>query len=61
MFRDRLVCGINDEAIQHQLLGKLSLDLEKVLELAQGMGAAAQNVDQSSSWNREASRNAFGK
>ena len=44
MLRDRLVCGSNDEAIQCRLLAESSLDLKKVLELAQGMEAAAQNV-----------------
>jgi len=43
MLRDCLLCGINDEAIQRQLLSEPSLDLKKALELAQGMEEAAQN------------------
>jgi len=44
MLRDRLVCGINDEAVQRRLLAEPSLDLKRALELAQGMETAAQNV-----------------
>ena len=34
MMRDRLVCGISDEQIQHRLLSKNKLTLTKALELA---------------------------
>ena len=44
MLRDRLVCGISDEAIQRRLLIEAALTLKKALEIAQGMEAALQNV-----------------
>ena len=40
--RDRLVCGLLSENIQKVLLTKADLTLEKALETAQGMEAAAQ-------------------
>ena len=43
MLRDRLVCGINEAVIQRRLLAEPRLTLQKALELAQGMEAAAQN------------------
>ena len=39
--RDRLVCGMQSENIQKVLLTKANLTLEKALEIAQGMEAAA--------------------
>ena len=44
MLRDRLVCGINDDAVQHRLLSEESLTFEKVLTMVQGAEAAAKNV-----------------
>ena len=44
MLRDRLVCGINDEAIQRRLLMEATLTLKKALEVAQGMEIASQNA-----------------
>jgi len=35
--RDRLVCGLRNEAAQKHLLSKANLTLEKALEIAQGM------------------------
>ena len=37
MLRDRLVCGINDEQIQHMLLVESSLDFKKSMKLATSM------------------------
>lgn len=36
MLRDRLVCGISDDAIQRRLLSERELDFEKALRIAQG-------------------------
>lgn len=44
MLRDRMVCGINDSAIQRRLLAEVPLSFDKALKLAQGMETAAQNV-----------------
>ena len=44
MIRDRLVCGINDEAIQKQLLSKPKLTYEQAVELALSLERAAQNI-----------------
>ena len=44
MLRDRVVCGINDSAIQRRLLAEVPLTLDKALKLRQGMETAAQNV-----------------
>ena len=44
MLRDRVVCGINDSAIQRCLLAEVPLTLDKALKLAQGMETAAQSV-----------------
>ena len=46
MLRDRIVCGINDTAIQRRLLAEAKLSFAKAIELAQGMETAAQNVKQ---------------
>ena len=35
MLRDRLVCGINDSAIQRKLLSERNLTFDKALEMAQ--------------------------
>ena len=42
--RDRLVCGLRNEAAQKHLLSKANLMLEKALEIAQGMEAADSNT-----------------
>ena len=44
MLRDRLVCGINDEAIQCCLLMEATSNLKKAFRVAQGMATASQNV-----------------
>lgn len=46
MLRDRLVCGINDDAIQRRLLSETTpkLDFKKALEISQGMETAASNA-----------------
>ena len=44
ILRDRLVLGIDNEAIQCQLLSKTTLTFKKALELAQGLEAAAKNA-----------------
>ena len=42
--RDRLVCGLGSEAIQKSLLAKDDLTLEKVMEIALSMEAAAKRT-----------------
>ena len=44
MLRDRLVCGVNDDAIQRRLLADQNLMFEKALATAQSLEAAAQNM-----------------
>ena len=44
MLRDRIVCGINNGAIQKRLLAESTLTYQKALELAQGLEAAAKNL-----------------
>ena len=44
MLRDCLVCGVNEETIQHCLLVESGLTLKKALEIAQALEAAARNV-----------------
>ena len=44
MLRDRIVCGINEDRIQQRLLSESKLTLEKALEIAQSMEAAAKNA-----------------
>lgn len=44
MLRDRLVVGINNEAIQRRLLSETSLTFKKALELAQNLDAAVKNM-----------------
>ena len=44
MLRDRLVCGINDSAIQRRLLAEDKLSFTKAMEISQGMEAATKNV-----------------
>ena len=44
MLRDRLVCGINDDAIQRRLLAEQNLTFDKALTTAQGLEAAAKNL-----------------
>ena len=47
MLRDRLVVGIDNKAIQRQLLSETTLTFMKALELAQGLEAAAKNARES--------------
>ena len=42
--RDKLVCGLLSEAIQKALLAKADLTLDKAVDVAQGMEAAAQRT-----------------
>ena len=45
MLRDRLVCGINNDAIQRRLLGEPPpLSFKKALEMSQGMEMATNNA-----------------
>ena len=44
MLRDRIVCGINDHAIQQRLLGEEKLTFEKAMNTAQAMETAARNA-----------------
>ena len=44
MLRDRIVCGINDHAIQQRLLGEEKLTFEKAMSTAQAMETAARNA-----------------
>ncbi|XP_061883310.1 uncharacterized protein K02A2.6-like isoform X1 [Entelurus aequoreus] len=45
MLRDRLVCGINNDATQRRLLGETPpLTFKKALEISQGMEMAANNA-----------------
>ncbi|XP_048247554.1 uncharacterized protein K02A2.6-like [Haliotis rufescens] len=43
--RDRLVCGINNDAIQRRLLAEKALDYNKAFTLAQSMELAAKNEE----------------
>ena len=44
MLRDRLVVGIDNEAIKRRLLSETTSTFKKALELAQGLEAAAKNA-----------------
>ena len=44
MLRDRLVCGINNEKIQRQLLAEPDLTLKKAEEIALAMELALKHV-----------------
>lgn len=44
MLKDRLVCGLQDPRIQHQLLAESNLSLSKAFELAQSPEAAENGV-----------------
>ena len=44
MLRDRIVCGINDDAIQKRLLSESGLDYAKAVQTALNMETAAQSV-----------------
>ena len=44
MIRDRLVCGINDTAIQKCLLAEPKLTYAKAIEIAQATETAAQSL-----------------
>ena len=44
MLRDRIICGINNDQIQHHLLSESKLTLKRALELAQGLETAMQNT-----------------
>ena len=53
MLRDPLVCGINDDYIQHHLLSELRLDIKKAMELALGLETAVKNARELQSSGRE--------
>lgn len=44
MLRDRLVCGVRDEATQKRLLGESELTFKRAFELAQSLELASKNV-----------------
>ena len=44
MLHDRIVCGINDDAIQRHLLTELGLTFKKSLEIAQSLEATARHM-----------------
>ena len=44
MLRDRIVCGVNDDAIQKRLLAEPDLKFSKAVKLAQAMESAAKDV-----------------
>ena len=44
MKKDRLICGTSSEHMQRRLLSEADLTFKKVLELAQGLEAAAKNA-----------------
>ena len=44
MIRDRLVCGINDDAIQKRMLAEPTLSYKKAVELVLSMETAAQSM-----------------
>ncbi len=44
MLRDRLVCGVNNEAIQRKLLAERDLTYERALAIAQGSEEADKNL-----------------
>ncbi|KAK0149179.1 hypothetical protein N1851_010298 [Merluccius polli] len=44
MIRDRLVCGIGDDRIQHRLLSEPDLTFDKALKLAQAIETASKDV-----------------
>ena len=46
LLRDRLVCGVNHQAIQKRLLAEKSLTFEKALEIALSVEAADNDVKQ---------------
>ena len=47
MLRDKVICGINEAAIQRCLLAEPQLTLQKAMELALGMESATQNSKES--------------
>ena len=58
MLRDRIVCGINDDAIQRWLLVERELIFKKAVEVAQSLETTATNVKEllKPSSSRETSR-----
>ena len=44
MLRHHLICGLNNEQIQHHLLAESKLTLKRALEITQSLETAAQNV-----------------
>ena len=46
MLRDRLVCGVNHQAIQKRLLAEKNLTLDKAMEIALALEAADNDVKQ---------------
>ena len=60
MLRDRIVCGINDDAIQRRLLAEPGLDYAKAVETARNMEAAARSMKELKSGTPSASGHASG-
>ena len=50
MLRDRLVVGIDNEAIQRRLLSETLLTFKKALELAQNLVRCSQKHERNSEW-----------
>ena len=44
MLRDRIVCGINDDAMQRRLLAEPGLMFKKSLEIAQSLKATVRHM-----------------
>ena len=60
MLRDRIVCGINDDAIQRRLLAEPGLDYAKAVETARNMEAAARSMKELKSGTPSTSGHASG-
>ena len=54
--RDRLVCGINDLAIQRQLLNESNLDLKKAMQIATATEATGKHLSQRQATTAKARR-----
>ena len=44
MIRDHLVCGVNDDTIQHRLLAQPKLDYKKALEITNRIETSSKNL-----------------
>ena len=48
MIRDRIICGVNDDALRTKLLAKSDLTLEKCVKLCRGVTASTEQAKQMS-------------